>query len=457
MAYVHKNVRIFFLLLTTALAIILHRILTDSWLPTNSNTTFVFQNLILIIVLGSTLIEAKFTKPVDALVNSFMVLITLISVREPTKFIAWDFNLLYAAIIFLLSIISIVLGSEDESQNTVRNRIARFCYGISTFFGRSNLIFSITFLLSVFSFYSSQQIDFLILLCFWAFIVTAQPIGLLLLIQHFSMSFKKETFSEGGKILNVTLPGFLRYEPYKDSRVKIGDFVILRQSEIRLCVVTDSYSLNEKLITQAVAVGSILDTEWNGKSLERDKIYHIGSVSNLSKVLVKSNLVEKLSRFVGVVIENSSIGEIIFKVTSNVNVEEGNILEAEVNSHSILFQIVNAKTDVESLLSDLKTGIVKGIAQQVGTWNPERVHFDKYGWVPPIHTPLFLIDKSYQVKCEIKPSELILGYIPNTNFPIIANVDTLITHHTWVSGLHSTLGISKSRRYESFFERVTDR
>jgi len=264
MRYIHRNIRVAFLLFSIVLVLILHRILTGSWCPINSNTTFIFQNLILMIVLGSTLIEAKFTKPVDALVNSFLVLITLISIREPTKYVAWNINLLYAGTVFLMSLISIVLGSEDESQKTVRNKIARFFYSISTFFGQANRIFSVTFVLSVFSFYSSQQRDFLILLCFWAFIVVAQPIGLLALIQHIFLSLKKETLPEGGKIFSVILPGFLRYEPYKDIHVRIGDFVILKQSETKLSVVTDSYRLNEKTLTQAVVVKSIPETDLKG-------------------------------------------------------------------------------------------------------------------------------------------------------------------------------------------------
>lgn len=435
MVHIHKNVRVLFLLLSTVIAIILHRILTGSWLPTDSNTTFIFQNLILIIVLGSTIIEAKFTKPVDSLVNSFVVLITLLSLKEPSKFIAWNINLLYAVIVFLLSLLSIVLGSETESLRTVKNKIAHFSYGLSTYFGRSNLIFSVTFLLTVFSFYSAQQKDFLILLCFWAFIIVAQPIGLLSLIQRVFLFGKDETLSESGKIISVIFPGFLRYEPYKDTHVKVGDFVIFKQLDNKLSVVTDSYSLNEKTVTQAVIVQSIPETEWKGVPLNNDKIYHIGTFDNLNKALGGNNIIEKLRRFVGVVIENSNIGEIMFKITSNLIIEEGNILEAEINGQQILFQIVNAKTDTESLSAELKTGIVKGIAQQVGIWNPNKVRFDKYGWVPPIHTPLFLIDRSYQPEYEIKDNELILGYIPNTNFPIIANVDTLITHHTAILGI----------------------
>lgn len=45
----------------------------------------------------------------------------------------------------------------------------------------------------------------------------------------------------------------------------------------------------------------------------------------------------------GVVIENSSIGEIVLKITSNLSIEEGNILEAEITGYQVLFQVVNAK------------------------------------------------------------------------------------------------------------------
>lgn len=447
MDYVNKNTRIIFLLISTIALIILHRFLTGSWLPTDSNTTFVFQNLILMVILGSLIIESKFTKPANALVNSLAVSITLLSIKDPVRFIAWKINLFFAIAVFVLSILSIFLSEESESKNTVKNKAARFSYALSTFFGQSNLIFSVTFLLSIFSFYASQQIDFLVLLCFWAFIVVAQPIGLLSLIQHIFF-LKKETLFEGGKIISVILPGFLRYEPYKDIQAKIGDFVILKQADIKLSVITDSYSFNEKTLTQAVVVSSIPETEWKGTTLHNERIYHVGSIDNLSKALGENSIIKKLRRFVGVVIENSSIGEIVFKVTSNLSIEEGNILEAQINGHPVLFQVVNAKTDTESLLSDVKTGIVKGIAQQVGIWNSEKVRFDKYGWVPPIHTSLFLIDKSYQPKYKIKDNELILGYIPNTNFPIIANVDTLITHHTAI------LGITGSGKTEMAFTLI---
>jgi len=449
--YIHKHTRIVFLLISVVLLIILHRLLEKSWLPVDSNTTFVFQNLLLMVILGSLLIESKFTKPVDALVNSMMVMLTLLSVRNPSKFIAWQANLLFSIAVFLLSITSILMGEENDSLKTVKSKVAHFSYIFSTFFGNSNLIFSITFILSIFSFYSSQKPDFLILICFWAFIIIAKPIGFLSLLQRLLDIFRKQQLLNEGKILNVILPGFVRFEPRNEIEVRVGEFVIFKQTEIGIAVVTDSYQLNDKKIVQAVIVKEISASEWKGKLLQNNKIYSVGKTEDLKKFLNTPGIIEKFKKFVGVVVENSSVGEITFKITSDLIIEEGNILEVDISDRQVLYQIVNAKTDTELLSSELKAGVTKGIAQQVGIWDDKKVRFEKYGWVPPVHAPLFLVDKSYKVPCETKPNELVLGYIPNTNFPIIANVDTLITHHTAILGI---TGSGKTEMAFSIIEKM---
>lgn len=387
------------------------------------------------IVLGSTLIEDKFTKPMDAFINALMVLITLLSVRDPNTFIAWRINIIYTLAIILFSLLSIIIGSENETRNALRNKVGKFFYYIATFFGKANLIFSITFVLAVFSFLQAQSREFIVLMCFWAFLLIAQPAGLLNLIQNILHIISKEKIVEGGKLISVTYPGIMRYEQFKDIQTQSGDFVAYRQSTYNIAVITDSYSLNNQHITQCVILLSLPESSWTGKSLASNRMFYIGSIKNLAELIGDDVIIEKLRKFVGIVIENSNVNEIVFKVTSKIKLEEGYILETSFDDRQVLFQIVNAKIDTESLMTDLKTGIIKGIAQQVGMWNAQRIQFDKYGWVPPVHTPLFLLDKDYKVDYTIKSNEMVLGFIPNTNFPVIANVESLVTHHTAILGI----------------------
>ncbi len=445
-----KNTRLIFFVFVLLALVAIHRWLTGNWYPADSNTSFVFQNLILMVVLGSLIVEPHFTKPSDALVNSLAVLITLASVRDRTSYILWDANFYYALMVFIFSLISIILGQKEESEASLRNKVARFFYTFAVFFGKSNLIFSITFLLSVFSFFDTQQKDFIVLICFWSFLIVAKPIGLLSLIQNGSARIKKVDSHHLGEIISVTLPGSFRFRPFKDVNLNQGDWVLFRRGDAHVAVVTENYALNQDKIAQASIIKTVsLKDHSLGTS---DGVYKIHP-ENLSDIVKDESFVEKSRRFVGFVVENSTIGDITFKVISKTVIEEGFILEAHINEQSVLYQIVNAKTGIEQLSNDLKSGLITGVAQQVGIWNSERVRFDKYGWVPPMHTPLYLIDKSYKLEFGLKPNEMILGYIPNTNFPIIANVDTLITHHTAILGI---TGSGKTEMAFTIIQKMVD-
>lgn len=449
MIYAHKYSRVFFLLFSILIIFLLHHHLTGSWTPTETNTTFVFQNLILMIVFGSLLIESKFTKPADALVNSFLVLITLFSVKDPTNFIGWKLNIYYCVGVFLLSLVAMFFGNEQISKSSIFNRIAGFSYTFSTFFGKANLIFSITFLLSVFTFFTSKDPSFLIFVCFWAFLITAEPIGLIRFLERVFNNFRKQPIVESGKVISVSLPGFLKFEPYKDIKIETGDCVILYQGFINIYLITDFYDLNGEKVVQAICIEKIDAKDWKGEKLETDRIYQIGKLHDpRAKALFSDALLGRLKRFIGVVIENSEIGEINFKIASNLHIEEGNVLEAIIDDQKVLYQLVNGKTKTEALSPEIESGFTSGIAQQIGIWNSKIVRFEKFGWVPRIHTPLFLIDKSTTVEFKVKENELILGYIPNTKFPIIADVNTLITHHT------ALLGITGSGKTEMAFTLI---
>ena len=445
-----KNTRLIFFVFVLLILVIIHRWLTGNWYPADTNTSFVFLNLILMVVLGSLIVEPNFTKPSDALVNSLAVLITLASVRDRTSYILWGANSCYALFVFVFSLFSIILGQKEESESSLRNKAARFFYTFAVFFGKSNLIFSVTFLLSVFSFFITQQKDFIVLICFWAFLIVAKPIGLLSLIQIGGLRAKQSDTAQIGEIISVTLPGSFRFQPFSDIALNQGDWLVLKRGSIYLAVVTENYALNQDKIAQATIIRSLSVKEQG--NLTRDGIYKIHS-EELRKMIGDEAFIEKTGRFIGIVIENSTIGEIIFKVISKVPIEEGYILEAHINGQSVLYQIVNAKTGVEQLSIDLRSGLIAGTAQQVGIWNNEKVRFDKYGWVPPVHTPLYLIDKSYKPEYGLKPSEIILGYIPNTNFPIIANVDTLITHHTAILGI---TGSGKTEMAFTIIQKMVD-
>jgi hypothetical protein len=82
-------VRVAIMLVATGVVTLLSYRLTGSVLPANPREAMIFQNALMLIVLGSALWEYHFTKPADSAVNSLMGLITLLSVYREAPIWPW--------------------------------------------------------------------------------------------------------------------------------------------------------------------------------------------------------------------------------------------------------------------------------------------------------------------------------------------------------------------------------
>ena len=74
-----------------------------------------------------------------------------------------------------------------------------------------------------------------------------------------------------------------------------------------------------------------------------------------------------------------------------------------------------------------------GQAVQLGTWNAETLTFERYGWVPEINSPVYLAGDIDPVTPPA--DELLVGHIPDTNFPVLLNKQDAITHHLAILGV----------------------
>src|SRR5438128_5858800 len=85
--------------------------ITGSIIPTTQGDALIFQSALLVIVLGSAVIEHKFTKPADSLVNALMGMVTLITVYGSAPRIGWWVVFSYCAIVLLLATICIAVSA----------------------------------------------------------------------------------------------------------------------------------------------------------------------------------------------------------------------------------------------------------------------------------------------------------------------------------------------------------
>jgi len=98
---------------------------------------------------------------------------------------AWWILCLYCSIVFFLSI-SCVAASSSPQQVGWQKTIAKFTYRPAVFFGKARLLYSIVFLFGVFSFYSVQSSQAVVLVVFWGLFMAVWPLGLPELLSSFA-------------------------------------------------------------------------------------------------------------------------------------------------------------------------------------------------------------------------------------------------------------------------------
>lgn len=158
-----------------------------------------------------------------------------------------------------------------------------------------------------------------------------------------------------------------------------------------------------------------------------------------------------LKRFVGLVYQDSAIEKIKFFYNAKVEIYNGQLIELSVNSHKVLYQVVQGITKNEKLADKNESSFIVGEAIQLGEWNECSGQFELFGWVPVINTPIFLATSISTPR--ISEDEYIIGCIPNTNYPVILNKEYAVTHHTAILGV---TGSGKSVFARNLINRISN-
>src|SRR5439155_12853537 len=139
---------------------------TGQFLPSDPKIAVIFQNALLLIVLGSALLEHKFTKPADSAVNGLMGLLTLLPVYGLPSKAVWSVIFLYCSIVWLIAMACVAVSSGPHITGW-RRKVADITYDPAVIFGSSRVLYSIVFLYAVLSFYGLQARQTAALVLFW--------------------------------------------------------------------------------------------------------------------------------------------------------------------------------------------------------------------------------------------------------------------------------------------------
>ncbi|HZK12299.1 MAG TPA: DUF87 domain-containing protein [Atribacterota bacterium] len=379
------------------------------------------------------LLEHFFTTPSNVLASSISIILLLAPLKmELNEFGIWYWiYFIYALLIFFIALFALLLLDSSQSNLSRKNRLSFNLKRIAIFWGNGRFLFTSLFFMALIFYVDNQSFLFIMLSFYAALVILIDP-------KKFTLQvFKKRVVEKydigeiiGVQSRNTFIAKLLKnHSPVHRFDLVEFNYSMIEKEQIMTGMIIDNYFLNEQQWIKILSLPEIR------------KI--IASKSNLnqheSNIVYKINLSEEpieLKNFVGIVIENSNINKIKFEYAEKVLIQEGNLLEITIKKTKILYQIIEGVTDIEILESKNKAGKIIGEAVQLGVWNDDRLRFEKYGWVPEMNTPIFLA--SAIEKLQLKTNNLILGNIPDTNYPLIFDVNEAVSHHLAILGVTGT-------------------
>lgn len=376
-------------------------------------------------------IEPYYSSPKNVITNSIPLLLVLMAIKTSFQNQAfWWLATFIIVFLITISIVSVVIADNDKSPEYLGNRISEIFKNIAVFLGQGKVLYSAAFIGFLLTYYSINDSYTLVIFVMWFFIVSINPKSL---TNTFSAGSKKYADSAIGEIFSVQSKRMFLVKLFNDAR-NINKFDIVnfnysmkQDASISQGIVFDTYFLHSqkwaKVLELKDAIGS------KETLLEPNIAYKVDDDSG-----ILANL--RVSRFVGVVIEGSVIGKIKFEYSKQKNdLEEGDLLELNVDEKLLFYQVVEAITDIDMLEAKNESGFILGEAIQLGEWDNDNLNFTKYGWVPSINTPIFAADTSDIEFKSFDYPEYQLGVIPNTNLPSIINLHAAVSHHLALLGV----------------------
>lgn len=423
-----RKYRIILLTCTFILLQIVGLIIEKSFI--NLLSSFWYTSGFVLLILLSLVDQPFFSKDSNIFVNAITALISLLLV--PVKDRDFIFYFFIALIAYLLVSSYLLMIFRNNSLNEEK-KVIQLISRVNRIIGKPDVIFSAFFLWGAVMKFTSNSPEFNALLLFWVIFTLLNLPELSRIIEKLFEKSKTKTVQGVGYIFGVQSRNtFLIKIDSRCKEIDLFSFVIMKYSvdnKIYKGLVYEKMLLNQEQWVKVITNQEIEDLFEDfvvSDKYEDDIVYKIDAPP----------CSDILDRFVGIVYEGSRIDKIRFLYNSKVLISEGNLLEVKIADSKVLYQIVEGRTQIEQLSNKNQSGYIVGEAIQLGTWENKRCRFDKFGWLPEINTPIYLASSIKEPKLE--NNEVVIGKIPDTNYPVIINKELAITHHMAVIGITGT-------------------
>lgn len=417
---------------------------TGSVVPTRPEESLIFQSGLLLVVLGSAVVEHKFTRPGDSVVNGLVGMVTLMTVYAVTPGLYWWPVFSFCALVFLISLACSVVSTGPEITGWKR-RVADASYQPAVYFGRARLLYSVVFLFGVFSFYDTGSREAAILLLFWGVFLALWPLGFPQLLSGLRRHQAAPTAL--GRVVRREWPALIRVELQPGVGWSEDNLRLYQDADGNQHLVVPLY----KQLRDQQGIATALYVPYGGPPVDRltgGFVYELPDEAAASQDGINDALgAGEGSKLIGFVIEESHIGAIRFETWRPDLCREGLLIWSQVAGEKVFYQITEGATREESLESD-RLGSQFAVAAQMGTFDSAG-GFVKCDWLPTMNSPVFAEapDFGSDIK-SVSEDDFVYGVLPGTALEVGGPFVKTLDFHTAI------LGVTGSGKTELAFDLI---
>lgn len=419
--------RVIILIVGLASVLLISHWLNGSFLPSDPKDALIFQNALLLIVLGSAILEYKFTAPADSAVNGLMALLTLIPVYGLPNKLAWWLVSTYCGVVCIAAMTCVAVSSGPNITGW-RKQIADFTNRPSVVYGKSRVLYSVVFLYAVFSFYGIQSPRTAILVLFWGIFISLWPLRVPELLSAFST--RRRGFSPIGRVVRTDSPNIIHAAIDNAVEWTPGSIKILQQGDGRQRYIIPLFfqSKGDQILGSALCVADVPELQ---SGLAAGFVYEPVAVKTTPEELLGG---DSDSRLIGFVDQDSTIGQLRFHTWNPTGCREGLLVWSCVGNQRIYYQITEGITQEEGIESD-RHGYQTAVAAQLGILNQNK-GFEKFAWLPAMNTPVFSVPEGFgKDSVTITDEDFKYGHVPGTAISVAGQFADMMEYHTALLGV----------------------
>lgn len=381
--------------------------------PLGASGTWFYAGAALVL-LAVALTEPHYAAPAQALGNALALLLlaTTFSLRAGIETGASQSAILfgkrsllaYSVIVISIAMTAILTKDRGGKAGAISATSARWVRSL----GSGRTIYSTVYLSSVYAVYSRLPAEAAALVAAWIIVVVMRP------AEHIvSLDREGLTRSPVGVVTALRHPGLAEVRCYEE--VQPGDRLIIKPDV-------------EATVLDAAPSGDALWALVSGSESGMD----VGA--EVIQWVPKSQDVEAP---LGPVQPGSTITDIRFRVPGATQMlKEGSLVSVAVRGQKVLYQVVSARAERETLSSAIEHRYVEAIARKIGAWNPTDRRFSRVPWLP---VPGDAVSLEALQDPEFQSDSI--GCIPDTQYGVRMDPDLMVTHNTAILGI---LGIGKT-------------